>query len=135
MELSLEERSYIALNVALIKLKLNGPEYRGAGICHNVRVTVAGLPAPYDGRNVYACSVDIMDSLFQRWSEFSGFTTHPVKAYLYTHASTEYNRRTLWTRWTRYGRARYRLLDYLINETNKWLVENHRSGCDVQSRN
>lgn len=86
---------------ALKRLYEEGPEDKSLGIC-------SLLPCEYESA---------LKALFPRWPEYSGNITFPVPhpelsprdAYLFLY--------DIWNRDTEYGKARWRLLEWLIKET------------------
>lgn len=56
----------------------------------------------------------------EQWPEYSGHSHYPVHTKLNTHPVIQFNRTWFyWARLTSYGRARRRLLDFLINHFEK----------------
>lgn len=87
----------------LKKLKKDGPLHVGDGICTNIR-----------------CSSKSLESLFQKWPEFSGCVTFPVPHPAHPEITPHdaYMETTnLWV--GEYGEARMRLLDFCIEELEK----------------
>lgn len=78
----------------LLQLRMYGPVHPDTGICDNV--DVRGLR-----------------KFMAEWPEYSGNSSYPVP-----HpdgADNAYGRPGMWNRRTKYGRARWRLVDYLID--------------------
>lgn len=82
------------------------------GICSNL---IESSDGRFDSKH--------LKPLFPNWPEFSGTDYFPIKSYdmdepdpvfVYDLASEE---ETMWDRNTEYGAARWRLLDFLIEET------------------
>lgn len=96
------------LLAALRKLRDEGPSRPDQGICGNV----PGWAGLY------------LDSLWERWPHYSGMYGFPVPhprskhpgaaAKIYLHPRTLH-----WSRRTKYGRLRWALLDWLIEQLEK----------------
>ena len=106
------------LHAALLDVRLEVEEGDGAplGICALVESALPGITDdPWDYRAV----MRHMRVLFQEWPEFSGSADYPVPA------SGEFldpmgafvGTMAMWDTGTEYGRARHRLLRFLIDQT------------------
>lgn len=105
---------------ALKQLRDGVPARVSCGICRNVEV-LSGIDR--DAGGMY----DWLREQFHAWPHFSGYEDYPIKSGdSYTSCRGAYNEacadRTLWDRNTRYGRARYALLDFLIQRAETALA-------------
>lgn len=92
---------------ALEILKKEGPIYQEEGICNNLSVII---PIFYSDWFLWVRrNVD-------RWPEFSGNVWFPIGANPEEASTKFYLTRNLWDSSTPYGQARYRLLDWMIEE-------------------
>lgn len=110
---------------ALKRLLREGPARKSCGICRNAQV-LSGLER--DEVNSW------LHTQFKAWPHFSGYDDYPIKSGdsytghrgAYTGHRGAYNKAcavgTLWDRDTRYGRARYQLLDFLIQRAEAALA-------------
>ena len=101
-----------ALNDALHQVRREGK--RGRGICTLVSTALCEQ-AHMDQDDVENC-MELMKSLWKRWPEYSGERMYPVP-HPSASAWEAFGTSWKWTRLTRYGRARRRLLDWLIQRT------------------
>lgn len=100
---------------ALLYLKENGPLIDGTGICHNLHKIMRKY-------GVYHSVDDDLIKIFISWEEFSGDKNYPISVSKLVSAAHQYERsKQLWNTKTEYGKARYRLLDFLIDEIKKEL--------------
>lgn len=115
------------LLAALRKIRENGPQKRGSGICWNLELVL---------RDVVKASADREDVLAEfkllchHWPLFSGSPTYPIvdrklvldclHKDMSRQAAMQYdgaNRyRTMWDRRYRYGKLRWQLLDWAIEQ-------------------
>lgn len=104
---------------ALKRLRDEGPARKSCGICRNAQV-LSGFDS---------CEVNSwLHEEFKAWPHFSGYDDYPIKSGdTYTSNRGAYNdaccKGTLWDSNTRYGRARYLLLDFLIQRAEAALAD------------
>lgn len=91
----------MTLHEALVALRENGPKNAAVGLCHHVS------GAKYGG----------LYDLMEDWPEHSGNRHFPVGHPRMGASAAFAQVLNLWDRDTEYGRARWRLLDYLIERT------------------
>lgn len=93
------------------------------GLCQNVFTIARKMGYDYEERTQI---VDLLRGLWQKWPEYSGDILFPVPGTRYFDKVSAHHAYTLckrpWSRFTKYGRARRRLLDWLIEA-----VDNHES--------
>lgn len=109
------KRITAAQNLLLVlqNMEHNGPIREDAGICSNVVWEIGRVGLLWN-----SAIGDYMGELFVRWPEASGERLYPVPGYT-TSALHAYNTKRKWTRWTQYGRARRRLLKWMIEQCKK----------------
>lgn len=98
----------LTLHEVLIEVR----EMRGRedyGICGHLEEL--GRWTDYEWQN----KLDILESLFVKWPEYSGSLTYPVPDTTLFPFTAYLEARPMWT--GEYGAARLRLLDYLIEAT------------------
>ena len=93
------------------------------GICINVRNRLRkDVNTSYIRQQQF---VDLVAVAASNWPEYSGHLTYPVHTDKQQHPAHQYSKTWFyWTRLTSYGRARRRLLNFLINHFEK-LVKNN----------
>ena len=83
------------------------------GICHQLALRCSDERAGYWSSK--------LQGLFRRWPQFSGSADfpvpHPTKPACIAYGSTQ----NMWDRRTKYGRARWDLLEFCISELEKEL--------------
>lgn len=100
----------------LLRLRDHGPEGYKAGICGYAVLECYGT-----GRGAGKRAFSLLIEAMRGWSEHSGDEAYPVPYYrgdgnpVYGYHIT----RDLWDKHTEYGRARWRLVDFLIEELKK----------------
>ena len=100
---------------ALINIRDNGPTLPTVGICENLGYLTNTRPPRGEP------PVRTVERLARRWPKVSHSTAFPVphrtlspaEAYTRSSHTTQWNRRTV------YGRNRWELLDFLIEELSK----------------
>lgn len=107
--MALTETQRKALNY-LTRLRKKGPQDFNLGICDNVLLTSAEI-------------IEVFYPLYIQWPEYSGSLIYPVPSYVeYVPAMEAYLEfGNIWNRTTKYGQARWRLLDFLIAQLEKGL--------------
>ena len=85
------------------------------GICENVNYWLDDNIADID---LDAAAYDTLIRLMKQWPEYSGYPKYPVPHPQF-HANDAYDKFPLWNLETEYGKARYRLLKWLIKETEQ----------------
>lgn len=93
------------LHQLLLQLREAGPT-TDFGICCQVKHLC-------DSKQLY----DELRALFSRWPEFSGHPEFPVPHPDQSPSQAFHTEVDLWDRSTEYGAARWRLLDWLIEQT------------------
>jgi hypothetical protein len=102
---------------ALLSIQLNGPVDHRLGICGNV-TQIMGDNSDLDD------AIDaVLTELFSDWPDKSHSTGYPVgnwslnpsKVFWFFHD----NRLSMWERKTRYGAARWALLEHCLNKLNQ----------------
>lgn len=101
------------------------------GICGNVCRRFDKHGMPHETRRV----IETMKELFRKWPEFSGNDYYPIPGIAGSgHGPTstfhEHNG-ALWDLDTEYGRARWRLLDFMIDELEHWARANMREALST----
>lgn len=85
----------------------------GFGICHQLARKRSDANADYWRRK--------LQGLFRRWPQFSGSADfpvpHPTEPACIAYGSTQ----NMWDRRTKYGRARWDLLEFCVSELEKEL--------------
>lgn len=99
-----------ALHEALLSVK---ERPKNIGICNQI---LDRLPSSLSNRE-FTNAVDTLDALMRQWPKYSGDPEFPVP-----HPSKEASEAYLgcadkWSKRSAYGRARWELLDYLIERT------------------
>jgi hypothetical protein len=84
------------------------------GICYNVKDRLRGLSF-----NHRYTAMGRLSDIIATWPEHSGMMDYPVPHHKLTAYKAYQTCLSRWTRLTRYGRARRRLLNYIINELEK----------------
>ena len=92
------------IHEALLLLRQKGSVQRSVGICKNLQIRL-GTPTRPPG----------LYPLFEQWPEFSGDIEYPVPSG--DPWGTYLRCEDKWDRGTKYGQARWRLLDFLIEKT------------------
>lgn len=109
-----------ALLEALKNIKANGPSDLDSGICHNVERRVTkdqNIQMPFEVR-------EKMRQLFRDWPNYSGDQVFPIphprkwnsQYFAYKNLST-------WSKRGEYGRSRWALVDWMIEQLEKELAE------------
>ncbi|MBK8168246.1 MAG: hypothetical protein IPK64_20045 [bacterium] len=104
------------LLAALRKLRDEGPRHSDRGICNNILISSAfGAPRRLTWAELY------LRPLWERWPHYSGMpyfpVPHPRLKYPAAAEDIYFHPRTLhWSRLSAYGRLRWALLDWLIEQ-------------------
>lgn len=99
-------------------IKANGPKVLSSGICGNYWNVVTA----YTGElRKFSCQAsDVMRGMFHRWPEYSGDYAFPIRTDKSRSANTQFDRsgsvKTMWSTRYPYGRARWRLLNWMIQQ-------------------
>lgn len=104
-----------AFEKALIEIK-DGPPYPRTGICKNVERC---LPAKYIWGDVGGEL--LLVSLFRLWPKYSGMCGYPVP--FNGGVISAYINEPLWDCSTQYGRNRWELLDFLLEQVQAMIRE------------
>lgn len=117
----IEERR-IADMLHHVLLRVQAKRVCADGICDNIRSILMSDPNTYyysKDRHDLRC---LMDNLFKKWPEYSGHPSYPVCTIYMAYGNepreqfiTASSAHTMWR--GEYGRARMRLLDFLIERT------------------
>lgn len=119
---------YRRLLDALLLVKYSGDLRLWSGICGNVDGMIVGILSfePYsyynDINHIRANAAGILKHLFRKWKHFSGNVNYPISVNGGKAVSQYYRAdaaRTQWTKYSAYGRKRWELLDFLIEEVAK----------------
>jgi len=112
IKLLMDNQVRIKLLSELRKLRDEGPRHSDWGICNNVPAWARRAMAPH------------LDALWEKWPHYTGIRGFPVPhprskhpgaaAKIYLHPRTLH-----WSRRTKYGRLRWALLDWLIEQLEK----------------
>jgi hypothetical protein len=97
------------LHQALLKLREDGPSNIFQGICHQGDVI--------EQKKLLSSFFFFFFFFFSLWPEFSGDLVFPVSHPSMTPGEAYMLIDDIWDRETEYGRARWRLLDFLIERT------------------
>ena len=97
---------------ALIKVRDTDAFHAYGGICSNAHACLKDVD-PYIGLGEVE---DWLQSYFKRWPEFSGNSHYPVDHPGMTPERAYHCTKWRWDTETEYGKARWRLLHFLIDE-------------------
>lgn len=107
----------------LRKIRDEGPVHPNDGICRNLSSTTG------EARKAQGFYEDQVERelvrVFRRWDHWSGSYEYPVPAPSGCHTGEFYEARQkgrLWDRTTEYGQLRWQLLDFCIQELEKYEV-------------
>lgn len=95
------------LLVALIKVR-DADGDTNHGICCAILPYVKNIDAAWDR----------LDELFKQWPKYSGIIHHPIPGGGIVYDKAKHSA-TLWDRNTEYGKLRWELLEWLIEELQK----------------
>lgn len=104
--------------VALITIKKDGPIESHVGICANLEYVLNVAGYEYS-RSRFE---DVLESLFRSWPDKSTMSAYPVgnwcdpREIFWSHFDSASN---MWNKNTKYGAARYDLLNHCIAELQK----------------
>lgn len=118
------QEGYRLIIAALKKVKERPKPFRG--ICSNFDWYIHDM-LNKDRLTLWTFSqlLDHVKTATTQWPEYSGHRNYPVYTNPKTHPAIQFNKTWFyWTRLTSYGRARRRLLDFLINHFEE-LVKQH----------
>jgi hypothetical protein len=131
MPLKVIDDLVFALTYILTNIDKNEPEFRGMrsfGICRNITIGLIKCKSNY--RRTYNYK-PFLDAIFKKWPEFSGDVMYPVKSLTQMHfpsfagafsAERKFgNTRDMYS--GSYGRARIRLLKFMISELTSEAIE------------
>lgn len=98
---------------ALIHIKANGPKDVTLGICAEVGVLLG------DNADMYEALDALLTHVFESWPNKSSSSAYPVGKWSLQPAKLFWmyfdNNKSMWDKGTKYGAARYELLDHCIN--------------------
>jgi hypothetical protein len=110
--MKLEEIKKI-IHEAAVMLKESEPFSYHSGLCSNLSVIIKPKITDFEDRG----KVDeLIRSLMIKWPKFSGCPHYPVPHPIF-EAIYAYNNCSLWDSRTKYGRDRWELLDFIVEET------------------
>lgn len=101
------EEAAETLLAALRTVRENGPHDINMGIC-------AAVVAADEDCDTFQVD-DLLEELFTRWPEYSGILPYPVPGGYTAYMTAA----SCWDRDTEYGRLRWELLDFCIEELEK----------------
>ncbi len=121
------------LLMALWEIKLRGPVNKSGGICMNVSILLEVEPAPPpEEENTDHTIRRLLTQLFKEWPDGTGNSFNPVPGYTIFGKRQDHKAHRcfnlfgrwslMWVKWHPYGRARWRLLDWLIQQVEAELM-------------
>lgn len=105
---------------ALKDIKANGPSHLDSGICHNVELLVTkgrAIPTPLE-------TMQKMQQLFRNWPNYSDDPSFPIPHPKKPESQyCAYMKLSTWSKRGEYGRSRWALVDWMIEQLEKELAE------------
>lgn len=129
----MDNRKYLVSGLKELRANERIKVHQCCGICHNMLCYLARTSVnPWFERKRLS---DYLKQKMQQWPEYSGDPTYPIHTNKSIHPGDQYTkygyREDLWSNRHPYGRARLRLVDWLIEKLELELQDGNSAETNV----